>query len=263
MTDIQKEENKTAKRFVLDEKRNVIDTLNPSSCKSYCHEGDPEDQSYLRERILLVRLGDLVEGLIINLQPEKTDSCGNKYKPYNKEKHSISCAIYKAILASQLNTLDTAVSVHNRFDGKLKRQKSGLQEFTSLSLFRDDVERLLRDIYGDIESEALDKILRAIFVIVLEFAEYVRKDLWQEHVDAMAWDYIWGIGLPDGYGISGSDHGRAMKAVEDLRVRVREVRENLSTFSRYTVEFATLYAERFINLDAKGGCSEGVDEVPF
>ena len=40
-------------RFALDEKRSVIDTLNPAnSGKAYCHEGDPEDDKYLRERYL-------------------------------------------------------------------------------------------------------------------------------------------------------------------------------------------------------------------
>jgi hypothetical protein len=50
------------------------------------------------------------------------------------------------------------------------------------------VERLLRDLYCDIESDVLDSVLNAIFVIVEEFSQYVRKDLWQEHDDAMNWD---------------------------------------------------------------------------
>jgi hypothetical protein len=38
-------------RFALDEKRYVIDQLNPAnSGKGYCHEGDLEDDIYLRER---------------------------------------------------------------------------------------------------------------------------------------------------------------------------------------------------------------------
>ena len=47
-------------RFALDEKRNVIDLLNPAnSGKGYCHEGDPEDDRHLRERVLMVRLGEM------------------------------------------------------------------------------------------------------------------------------------------------------------------------------------------------------------
>jgi hypothetical protein len=258
MTDIQKEENMTTnQRFVLDENRAVIDTLNPSSRKSYCHEGAPQDQAYLRERVLLVRLADLVNDLI-NLQPEETDWRGKKYKPYNNEGHSIWLAIYEAIWASQLNTLDPAMSVQNRFDGKLKRQKIGLQEFTSISLFRDDVECLLHDLYGGIDSKALERTLRSVLIIVEEFTQFVRKDLWQEHQDAMAWDYIWGIGLPDGYGISGSEHRRGMKGVSNLGARVREVRKNPSAFSKYTVEFARACNERIVVADC-----ETELEVPF
>jgi hypothetical protein len=49
-------------RFALDEKRSVIDTLNPvNSAKGYCHEGAPEDDKYLRERVLQVRLREPLE----------------------------------------------------------------------------------------------------------------------------------------------------------------------------------------------------------
>jgi hypothetical protein len=77
------------------------------------------------------------------------------------------------------------------------------------------------------------------------------------------WDYICGIGLPDGYGLSGGDHTRAHGALANLRVRVHEVRANPSAFSKYTVDFATLHVGEFINLDEKGSCREGIDELPF
>jgi hypothetical protein len=44
-------------RFTLDEQRKVIDAVNvANSGKGYCHEGDREDDKYLRERVLMVRL---------------------------------------------------------------------------------------------------------------------------------------------------------------------------------------------------------------
>jgi hypothetical protein len=53
-------------RFALDEKRNVIDAVNvANSGKAYCHEGDPEDDKYLRERVLIIRLSGMIEKLII------------------------------------------------------------------------------------------------------------------------------------------------------------------------------------------------------
>jgi len=59
-------------RFVLDEKRKVIDTVNvANSGKAYCHVGDPEDDKYLRERLLMIRLSGMIKKLIINLRPRQ------------------------------------------------------------------------------------------------------------------------------------------------------------------------------------------------
>jgi hypothetical protein len=245
----QKEKNMTNnQRFVLNENRDVIDKLNPAGNPVGYFYGDdtPKDEVRLRESVLLRRLGKLVDDLIINLQPEEEDHWGNKYKPFNSDSHAIWWAISVAIRASHLNTLNPAESIRNRFDGKLKRQKDCLQEFTSLSLFRDDVERLLRDLYGDIDSEALDQILRAVLGIVQEFTRYVRKTLWQEHEDAVAWDYIRGIGVLKGYGISSTEWRCGMIAISDLAARAREVLKNPSAFSEYTVEFAKYYEQNYI-----------------
>jgi len=151
-------------RFALEEKRYVIDLLNPAnSGKGYCHKGDPEDDKYLRERVLMVRLGEMLDKLIINLRPMQKLPSGGEYKPHNEESFAIWWAMLDTIRASQLNTFDSALSIQHKFDGKLRRQKKHTQDFTSLALFRDDVECLLRDLYGDVESEALDSILRAMF----------------------------------------------------------------------------------------------------
>ena len=63
--------------------------------------------------------------------------------------------------------------------------------------------------------------------------------------DAEDFDYIFGIGVPEGYGISGSEWRRGMTAKVNLFRRVREVNANPSTFSEYTREFAKLFAERW------------------
>src|SRR5262249_49105629 len=104
---------------------------------------------------------------------------------------------------------------------------------------------LLRDLYGDFESEALDSVVLAVFQIVQQFARYVRPELWKEHDDAEDLDYMFGIGVPEGCGISGSEFGRGMAAKFSLIHRVREVNANLSTVSEYTSEFAKLFAERW------------------
>src|SRR5262245_61726752 len=52
-------------RFALDENRRVIDTVSvANSGKGYCHKGDPEDDKYLRERVLMVRLGEMIDKLL-------------------------------------------------------------------------------------------------------------------------------------------------------------------------------------------------------
>jgi hypothetical protein len=154
-------------------------------------------------------------------------------------------AMLDTIKASHLNTFDPALSVQHKFDGRLKRQKKHTRDFTSLALFRDEVECLLRDLYGDFESEALDSVVLAVFRIVQQFAHYVRPELWKEHDDAEMFDYIlFGPGV-EGCGISSSEFRRGMNAKANLFNRVREVDATQSTVSEYTVEFAKLFAERW------------------
>src|SRR5215467_324397 len=109
---------------------------------------------------------------------------GEEYKPYNEESFAILWAMLATIRASHLNMFDPALSIQHKFDGKLRRQKKHTQDFTSLALFRDDVECLLRDLYGDLESDALDSVLRAVFRVVEQFGKFVRLDLSKEHRDA-------------------------------------------------------------------------------
>jgi hypothetical protein len=172
-------------RFALGQKRYIIDSVNSgNSGKGYCHEGNPEDDRYLRERVLMVRLGELLEKLIVNSRPTKKYPSGEEYRPFDEERHAIWVASLGAIQASHLNSFDPMMSIQHKFDGKLRRQKEHTQDFTSLSLFRDDVECLLRDLYGDLESEALESVILAVFRIVQELTRYVRPHLWKEHAYA-------------------------------------------------------------------------------
>ena len=233
-------------RFALDEKRYVIDAVNvANSGKGYCHEGEPEDDKYLRERVFMNRLDGMIEKLIINLRPMQKLPSGEEYKPFNEETFPIKSVVLNTIRASHLNTFDPTMSVQHKFDGKLRRQKERTQDFTSLSLFRDEFECLLRDLYGDVESEALVSIVWAVFRIVQEFTYYVRRDLWKEHDDAWDLDYILGIAMPERYSCNRHEWRRGMVAKHDLMLRVCEVRENPSAFSPYTVEFAARFAEEW------------------
>jgi hypothetical protein len=66
--------------FALDEIRSVIDTLNPvNSGKGYCLEGSPEDEGDLCECVLMNRLSEMVDKLIINLR--RRASAHNRHPP--------------------------------------------------------------------------------------------------------------------------------------------------------------------------------------
>jgi hypothetical protein len=249
-------------RFALDEGRHVIDAVNvANSGQAYCPKGDPEDDRHLRERVLMICLSKMIDKLIINLRPMRTLPSGEEYKPHNEESSAIWSAMLYTIRASHLNTFDPALSVQHKFDGKLKRQKKAHRDLTSLSLFRDDIECLLRDLYGDLGSEALDSVVWAVLRIVTEFTRYVRPDLWKEHADAEDLDWMFGIGMPEGYAIGGSDYRRGMAAKFSLIQRVREVNAKPSTVSEYTIEFAKLFAQWW---DCSKDCNKDfLDEVPF
>ena len=94
----------------------------------------------------------------------------------------------------------------------------------------------------------------AVFRIVEAFTKYVRPDLWKEHQDAEDLDYMLGIGVPEGCGISGGEWRRGMAAKHDLMLRVCEVRENPSAFSAYAGEFAAWFSEMW---DCSAEAAEG------
>jgi hypothetical protein len=242
----QKEETTVTEhqRFSIDENSYLVDRLNPANSgkvKFFHSFEEVDDEKCLREKLLYSFLEDLVGHLIVNTNPT-VKLTGDEYR---EERHTISRALYTAVQASHLNTLDIAQTCEHRFGDELKRKKEGMQDFTSLSLFVDDVERLLRDLYVDGNNEAINLARHAIFQIVEGFTQFVRKDLWQEHRDAEKIDYSDGIGVPEGCGLSGSDHRRAWRAAVDMAIRARTVRANPSVFSKYTVAFVKVLAQEF------------------
>ena len=166
----------------------------------------PQDRN-LREQVLSVRLGEIVDKLTPHL-----DRC-----------HIMTEAIFAVIRASHLNSFDPMLAFRHRSDGILRRSKEGDQDISSLSLFRDDVERLLRDLYGDFESEALESVLFSVSSIVRTIANYECSDLAREDFAAGSLDYMRGIGVPEGCGFSGSDHRDGMVAKIYLTARVRDI----------------------------------------
>jgi hypothetical protein len=152
------------------------------------------------------------------------------------------------------------VAVQHPFCGKLNRKKKGMQQFTSIALFANDLECLLRELYGDIKSDALDDVLRATRTI----SESALPNLRQEDYDADAIDYGVGIGLPKGYGLSGSDHGKASMAAETLAIRAMQVTANPDAYCRYTNEFGKALDKYWPKLGGwdrrRGDSSSNVDD---
>jgi hypothetical protein len=222
----------TDPRFVVRNEQ-LIDTLNSTDDLGgwYYWNGDPGNESRLRERAFYMRLGKLIKKLTLS---DFEGSTG------------IGWPISKIVRASQLNAFDLAISAQHRFIGSrasLNREKKGMSDYTSLRLFVDDVECLLRDIYGDTESEALELIRAAVFVTVHCLNQHARPDLWKEQQDAWDFDYMFGIGVPEDCATSRSDWRRGMLAKAALMRRARNVLMNPSSFSEYTVEFAKRFSE--------------------
>jgi hypothetical protein len=244
-------------RFTVPANGFVIDSINAANSGRWLPD---EDKSYsekdLRYFVLLNRLRKLIDKFMINLRPSYKD------QPIDTQKISLYLIIAKTIKTSYLNTFDPMLSVKRRFDGRLKDEKTGLQDFTSIALFLDDVECLLRDLYGDIEDNALVGLKRTIAVLVEEFTQYACTDIWKEHHCAVVADLgLWGIGLPEGYGINGSMWRRGMLAIRDLGARVREVRANRNALGPYTIQSADWLAEEWPRLTEV--VEEEQNDTPF
>jgi hypothetical protein len=222
----------------------------------------PAGDTLVHEYVVQRWLHDLVGDLIINTNPWETLPTGEEYRSSCEEKHSISLVLYQLIKASHLNTLDVALSATVKLDRVLKREKSGWGDFTSLSLFADDVERLLRELYGETDEDAIDQTRCAVIRIVEEFTKYLRKDIWQEHQNALDVDYMHGIGVPEGYCISGSEIRRGLCAADDLEVRARAVRADPEAYSKYTIEFVNELFSEWRSLSHPGEVQPAA-EVPF
>ena len=239
-------------RFYLNEDDRIIDKRGfvDNTNLVWWRDEPPEDETCLRECVFGRRLSRLVDDLIIDTAPTKKLSKGEDNQALRFERYSVWAALCNAVGASHLNTIDIALSHQHTFAGELKREKVGWQASTSLSLFVDDVERLLRDLYGESDSLAIDRLRDAVLVIVTEFTRHLRNDLCKEHEDAQNIDYVCGIGVPEGYCIGGSDHGNANRATRDVALRARGVRANPAAFSKYTVEFVKVLDEEWPALDA-------------
>jgi hypothetical protein len=222
------------KRFLLDSQGRISDKahpeyrtetpyyMNPLSCKPY------GDEPRLRTGFFVRRLERLI--------PELTQGNGSKRqrRGFFTELPDLLCAILEP---SQLNRRDVRASLRKPFNGRLK-QKTELQEFTSISLFIDDVERLLRDLYGDVDSDRFNDLVAAMKLTTLTLSSHLLPDLEAEHNTAFLVDRGAGRCLPPGDGVSKWMVTDGVEAGEELILRVRAVLSSASAYGRYTVGFA-------------------------
>jgi hypothetical protein len=156
-------------RFRLDNNGFVIDNLNAKNSRKYEYAGPGDSDIEFRRHILRRRLDDLVTKLIFG---------PNVFTI----RLSLVDMLLAVIEASQLNTLDPLISIQHPFKGKLHR-KEGMRDYTSVWLFVRDVERVLRDLYGDLARSEIDTVVSAITGIVLNVLTFVRPELTTHYED--------------------------------------------------------------------------------
>jgi hypothetical protein len=222
----------------------------------------PQSENELRERVLHQRLSELVDALIT-----RPPSIAKQDEQLRLQRHSLFRMVCWTITASCLRKFDIGLSVDHRFNGQLRADKSGMQHHTSIARFVDDLERMLRDLYGESDEEALQNVRAACLAIVEEFTRHTDTGLCQEHEHALDFDYNRGIGVPEGLGLSGSDWRRGLRAEGRLAVRAFTVRANPGAFSKYTVEFVDWLDGSFnlrtateIDRQLEAGCADAEAE---
>jgi hypothetical protein len=142
---------------------------------------------------------------------------------------------------------------------------SRLSGLTSISLFLSDFESLLHELFG--HSERVTAVVDAVKVIVFEYAEFTRRDLCQEHRNAVTYDQISGNGsnwdLSLRFGVndiieSGVDLHQmyaiaSAKARRALQARAHEVSRSPDDHSKYTHAFAAHCFEKLGKLTDETG----------
>jgi hypothetical protein len=152
----------TKHRFVLDSEEYVVDTSNSNPRVSHYFIYDTSEKA-LRESVLFCRLNEFVDELLVNNNPVKQNPYGGpSYRDTCPENFSLTQIIYYAVKASHLNIRDIAASLEHKFDGKLRRENKGWRDATSIGLFANDVECLLRNLYGDFDDDTIESTREAI-----------------------------------------------------------------------------------------------------
>ena len=237
--------------FYVDDKRWIVDRANWENSRLYrIHTGETGDEEHLRESVLLVRLERLFSKLH-GPNPPKRDNRGRKRRRFEKALWVLRDVLI-AVGASHLSEQSAARLPHHRFNDQLRRENEHFGEFTSLALFLDDIELLLRDLYGHFDQGAATAVRCALYTVLCRCLRSLPKDIWNEHRDAVNIDHGWyGAGLAPGDGISTHALWQADEAANDLARRVRAFRANPKAYSKYTHQFVHILDERWPKFDVQ------------
>jgi len=99
-------------RFSVTDDRYVTDRLTLKVGKAYCREGDPENDTHLRQQMLWARLSELTQRLIVDTAPKGMSFDGKFYQPSCVEARSICLVLYTVIKA--FGKITTAVIMAGR-----------------------------------------------------------------------------------------------------------------------------------------------------
>jgi hypothetical protein len=199
----------TINRFYLDGQGYVIDSLSPNGTGIEKWE-EPKwvqiTENGLRDAVLMHRLRAHAKVLF------KPSSLAENEEFESKEAKSIA-NIYP-------------------FNGTLKTEKREIHECTSLTLFVDDVERVVRDLFGEFDGEGIKRVMRAVFNVTWEFLRHICPELMMEEYYAKQYYDLDEAELNDG-------------AESYLAIRALYVRTSPSQYSKYTIEFIRHLDEGF------------------
>ena len=221
-------------RFSLSKNRYVIDNLNPkNSFLIYIPSGCEESQECLRINVLLFHVHRLLKDLLRLKQANKPNRLWRVLPSAAVTMGSVLVAIGEVSFPTR------ARSGRQRETPIRKRpEMRGIQAFTSLSLFANDLQATIADLYDNPSCVTLGSVHNAVLETLRACLKESLRDLWKEYDWATNIDYSWyGIGLISGYGISTEEYKRAVEGIEEIALRAKAVRATPEKFCPYTIRF--------------------------
>jgi hypothetical protein len=221
-------------RFRLSKNRYVIDNLNPkNSFRVYIPSGCEESQECLRINVLLFHVQRLLKDLLRLKQASKPNQLWRVLPSAVVTMGSVLVAIGEVSFPTRvLSRRQREIPIRKRLE------EGGIQAFTSLSLFANDLQAIIADLYDNPSCVTLGSVHNAVLETLRACLSEPLRDLWREYDWATSIDHSWyGIGPIPGYGISTEEYERAVEGIEEIALRANAVRAKPEKVSPYTIQF--------------------------